>query len=49
MIEDHLWLGVGPGGWAGSFLNYRGPLVAEGVDAQFEKRVLRVFINLRFW
>ncbi|MDX2220924.1 MAG: O-antigen ligase family protein [Burkholderiales bacterium] len=31
MIEDHLWLGVGPGGWAGSFLNYRGPLVAEGI------------------
>jgi len=31
MIQDHLWLGVGPGGWAGSFLNYRGPTVAEGI------------------
>lgn len=31
MIQDHLWLGVGPGGWAGSFLNYRGPVVAEGI------------------
>ncbi|MBL8516635.1 MAG: O-antigen ligase family protein [Betaproteobacteria bacterium] len=31
MIQDHLLLGVGPGGWAGSFLNYRGPMVAEGI------------------
>ena len=31
MIQDHLWFGVGPGGWAGSFLNYRGPQVAEGM------------------
>lgn len=31
MIRDHLWFGVGPGGWAGSFLNYRGPQVAEGI------------------
>lgn len=31
MIKDHFWVGVGPGGWAGRYLNYRGPHAYEGI------------------